>query len=102
MRSAILDGDLAPEDLVKLSPNELATEEQKDARDAESKASTLERRADYYQIARAGIQVELCSIIFLWIPTCPLFLHVYCHVLSCTLPWNDAIARTKWEANFMK
>jgi hypothetical protein len=44
--------------LVKLSPNELATDEQKDARDAESKASTLERRADYYQIARAGIQVR--------------------------------------------
>ena len=58
MRLAILEGDLAPEDLVKLSPNELATEEVKDARDAESKASTLERRADYYQIARAGIQVR--------------------------------------------
>ena len=43
---------------MKLSPNELATDEQKDARDAESKASTLERRADYYQIARAGIQVR--------------------------------------------
>ena len=43
---------------MKLSPNELATDEQKDARDAESKASTLERRADYYQIARAGIQVS--------------------------------------------
>ena len=56
---AILEGDLAPEDLVKLTPHELATDEQKDARDAESKASTLERRADYYQIARAGIQV--CS-----------------------------------------
>jgi hypothetical protein len=48
---------MAPGDLVKLSPNELATDEQKDARDAESKASTMERRADYYQIARAGIQV---------------------------------------------
>jgi DNA-directed RNA polymerase subunit M/transcription elongation factor TFIIS len=58
LRLAILDGDLAPEDLVKLSPNDLATDEQKDARDAESKASTLERRADYYQIARAGIQVR--------------------------------------------
>jgi hypothetical protein len=55
---AILEGDLAPEDLVKLTPHELATDEQKDARDAESKASTLERRADYYQIARAGIQVR--------------------------------------------
>jgi hypothetical protein len=59
---AILEGDLAPEDLVKLTPHELATDEQKDARDAESKASTLERRADYYQIARAGIQVFSCAV----------------------------------------
>lgn len=55
---------------MKLSPNELATEEQKDARDAESKASTLERRADYYQIARAGIQVQIIPhlnmIIIIW------------------------------------
>lgn len=47
---------------MKLSPNELATDEQKDARDAESKASTLERRADYYQIARAGIQVRSITL----------------------------------------
>lgn len=48
---------------MKLSPNDLATDEQKDARDAESKASTLERRADYYQIARAGIQV-CCDVYY--------------------------------------
>ena len=85
MRSAILDGDLAPEDLVKLSPNELATEEQKDARDAESKASTLERRADYYQIARAGIQVQLDGNSFFRIPIISAFLPAYYPVTSYSL-----------------
>lgn len=96
LRSAILDGDLAPEDLVKLSPNELATEEQKDARDAESKASTLERRADYYQIARAGIQVQPDGNSFFRIPIISAFSPC---VLPCSILFSIAESYTLNASN---
>jgi hypothetical protein len=92
---AILEGDLAPEDLVKLTPHELATDEQKDARDAESKASTLERRADYYQIARAGIQVCSDAVITALQLMQPYNLLIWKPVIIQLIYLND-ITESKW------
>jgi transcription elongation factor S-II len=56
LRDDVIKGICPPEILVQLNPEQLATEEQKNEREAVLKDSTLERRSDYYTIMRSEIQ----------------------------------------------
>lgn len=52
LRSSIVDGTLPAEAIVYLSQEELATQEQKDSRAKDVADASLERRADYFKVAR--------------------------------------------------
>lgn len=52
-----MEGALAPQNLVHLTPNELATDEQRAEREKSTKSDMEARRTDYYQINRANIML---------------------------------------------
>ena len=52
LRSSIVDGTLPAEAIVYLSQEELATQEQKDSRAKDVADASMERRADYFKVAR--------------------------------------------------
>ena len=55
LRVDIVEGVLAPQNLVHLSPAELATEEQKEKRKMATQSDMEARRTDYYQVNRDKI-----------------------------------------------
>lgn len=50
-----MEGVLAPQNLVHLTPNELATEDQRAEREKATKFDIEARRSDYYQVNRGKI-----------------------------------------------
>ena len=58
LRESIVSGTVGPETLVRLSPQEMATEEQRRARNEAMNNEMGARRADYYQTHRADILVS--------------------------------------------
>lgn len=55
LRVGLVDGVIPPQALVHMSPNDLATEEQRRQRQQATKADIDARRSDYYQVNRANI-----------------------------------------------
>jgi len=55
LRIEIINGGLPPNALVHMSPNDLATEEQKKQRQQATKADIDARRSDYYTVNRSNI-----------------------------------------------
>ena len=55
LRVDIVEGVLAPQNLVHLTPSELATQEQKEKRKLDTQSDLEARRTDYYQVNRDKI-----------------------------------------------
>ena len=55
LRNEVISGTLKPEHLPHLTSNELATDAQREVREETSKASTMARRGDLYEITRSEI-----------------------------------------------
>jgi Transcription factor S-II (TFIIS), central domain len=72
LRKEIVEGRLMPESLVRLSPQEMATEEQRKKRDDVLRNEFMSRRTDYYETHRADILVSHSQLHFLMLYISPL------------------------------